>query len=182
MRFRPSEIPDIICIEPEIREDERGFFFESYQKERFLAAGIRAEFVQANHSVSRRGVLRGLHYQIRRPQGKLVWLVEGGIFDAAVDLRRGSAHFGRCATMQLSAADKLALWIPPGFAHGFYALTEQAQVLYWTTDFYDPQGECTLLWNDPALNIAWPLIDGQPPVLSARDVLGRPLSEAQTFA
>jgi dTDP-4-dehydrorhamnose 3,5-epimerase len=181
MRCRPLELPDLILIEPDLHEDERGSFLQGYQKKEFAAAGIAAEFVQDNHSISKQGVLRGLHYQIRQPQGKLIYVISGTIHDVAVDLRRRSAHFGRCASIQLSAGDPSLLWIPPGCAHGFYVLSERAEVLYKTTEYYAPQWERTLLWNDPALGIDWPLVDGRPPILSAKDAQGKPLSESETY-
>ncbi|HVN14833.1 MAG TPA: dTDP-4-dehydrorhamnose 3,5-epimerase, partial [Anaerolineales bacterium] len=149
--------------------------------ERFSAAGIQAEFVQDNHSASKQGVLRGLHYQIQQAQGKLLRVVSGEIYDVAVDLRRSSSTFGRSVGVILSAQNKNQLWIPSGFAHGFYVLSEQAEILYKTTDYYAPQWERTLLWNDPALKINWPLVNGQPPILSAKDAIGKPLSEAETY-
>jgi dTDP-4-dehydrorhamnose 3,5-epimerase len=181
MRFTPLEIPEVILIESNVAVDERGFFLESYQKERFAAAGIRTEFVQDNHSTSMRGVLRGLHYQIRQPQGKLVRVVVGEAYDVAVDLRRHSANFGRWVSCLLSAEKKNQVWIPPGFAHGFYALSEPAELLYKVTEFYAPKWERTLLWNDPALAIDWPLVDGKNPILSRKDSQGMSLSEAETY-
>jgi dTDP-4-dehydrorhamnose 3,5-epimerase len=181
MRFTPLEIADVILIEPDVIEDERGFFMESYQKERFAAAGITADFVQDNHSASTQGVLRGLHYQIRHPQGKLVRVVNGEVFDAAVDLRRGSETFGRSVICLLSAEKKNQVWVPPGFAHGFYVTSDRAELLYKTTDYYAPEWERTLLWNDPELGIHWPLVNGQPPILSKKDALGNPLALTETF-
>lgn len=180
MNFSPSpEIPDVVLIQPRVFEDERGFFLESYRKERFAEAGIPYDFVQDNHSRSRRGVLRGLHYQIRQAQGKLVRVIAGEIFDVAVDLRRSSPTFGRWMGAVLSAENKTMLWIPPGFAHGFYVLSEQAEVLYKTTDYYAPQWERTLLWNDPALGIRWP--EGPAPIVSAKDAAGLPLAQAELY-
>jgi dTDP-4-dehydrorhamnose 3,5-epimerase len=181
MHFLPLEIPDVFLIEPTVSEDARGFFLESYQKKEFAAAGITAEFVQDNHSASKEGVLRGLHYQIRQPQGKLIRVLAGRIFDVAVDLRRRSSTFGRCVTAVLSAENKHLLWVPPGFAHGFYVISENAEILYKATDYYAPDWERTLLWNDPALAIDWPLVAGRPPVLSAKDAAGNPLSTAETY-
>ncbi len=181
MNVQSLDLPEVLLIQPDVFSDERGFFLESYHKERFAAAGISAEFVQDNHSVSQRGVLRGLHYQIRQPQGKLLRVVVGEIFDVAVDLRRSAATFGRWVGIVLSAEKKNQLWIPPGFAHGFYALSERAELLYKATDYYAPQWERTLLWNDPALKIDWPLQNGQQPILSAKDAAGRPLSSAETY-
>jgi dTDP-4-dehydrorhamnose 3,5-epimerase len=181
MRFLPLEIPDVLLIEPKVSEDARGFFLESYQKRKFAAAGLHAEFVQDNHSASKQGVLRGLHYQIHQPQGKLIRVLAGRIFDAAIDLRRASSTFGRSVTAVLSVDNKHQLWVPPGFAHGFYVLSERAEILYKTTDYYAPEWERTLLWNDPALGIDWPLVNGRPPVLSPKDAAGKSLSEAETY-
>jgi dTDP-4-dehydrorhamnose 3,5-epimerase len=181
MLFTRLEIPDVILVEPEVIEDERGFFFEGYQKERFAVAGIQTEFVQDNHSASRQGVLRGLHYQIRKPQGKLVRAIVGEVFDVAVDLRRNSASFGRSINCLLSAEKKNQIWVPPGFAHGFYVVSGWAELLYKTTDYYAPEWERTLLWNDPVLDIRWPLVNGQSPILSTRDLLGKLMTKAETF-
>lgn len=179
MNFFPSEIPDILLIQPRVFEDERGFFLESYQKARFAEAGIPFEFVQDNHSLSRQGVLRGLHYQIRQPQGKLVRVISGEVFDVAADIRRSSPTFGQWMGVHLSAQNKTMLWIPPGFAHGFYVLSKQAEVFYKTTDYYAPQWERTILWNDPHLGIRWP--EGPAPIISAKDAAGLPLLQAEIF-
>ena len=179
MNFTPSELPDVLIIQPRVFEDERGFFLESYQKQRFTAAGIPFDFVQDNHSLSRRGVLRGLHYQIQQAQGKLVRVIAGEIFDVAVDLRRSSPTFGQWMGINLSAENKTMLWIPPGFAHGFYVLSEQAEVLYKATDYYAPQWERTLLWNDPELNIRW--TNGPEPLVSPKDAAGVSLAQAELF-
>ncbi|PWH11899.1 MAG: dTDP-4-dehydrorhamnose 3,5-epimerase [Anaerolineae bacterium] len=179
MKFVPTEIPDIVLIQPRVFEDERGFFLESYQKQRFVEAGIPFEFVQDNHSLSRRGVLRGLHYQIRQAQGKLVRVISGEVYDVAVDIRRSSPTFGRWVGINLSAQNKTMLWIPPGFAHGFYVLSEQAEVLYKATDYYAPQWERTILWNDASLNIHWP--EGPTPIVSSKDAAGVPLTMAELF-
>jgi len=181
MKFTPTSIPEILLIEPRLFGDERGFFMETYQYEKFAAAGIQAQFVQDNHSGSRQGTLRGLHYQVWQVQGKLVRVIAGEVFDVAVDLRRSSPTFGKWAGARLSAQNKLQLWIPPGFAHGFYVLSEWAELAYKTSDYYDPEAERSLLWNDPQLGIQWPLLDGQTPILSDRDARGLPLAEAQTF-
>lgn len=181
MQFLPTDIPDVLIIQPRVFGDERGFFLESYQAQRFAEAGIPHTFVQDNHSGSSQGILRGLHYQVRQAQGKLVRAVVGEIFDVAVDLRRASPTFGRWAGTRLSAANKHMLWIPPGFAHGFYVLSEWAEVLYKATDYYAPQWERSLLWNDPQLGIDWPLIDGQPPTLSTKDAAGLPLAQAEVY-
>jgi dTDP-4-dehydrorhamnose 3,5-epimerase len=181
MRFLPLTIPDVIVIEADVAEDDRGFFLETYRKRRFEAAGITSPFVQDNHSGSKRGVLRGLHYQIHRPQGKLVRAIVGEVFDVAVDLRRESPSFGRYVDYALSAEKKNQIWIPPGFAHGFYVVSDWAEVLYKTTDDYTPEWERTLLWNDPAVDIPWPLVNGHVPILSKKDSKGKMLDEAETF-
>ncbi|MHB8777600.1 MAG: dTDP-4-dehydrorhamnose 3,5-epimerase [Anaerolineales bacterium] len=181
MQFTSTELPGVILIQPKIFTDERGFFLESYRKDRFSGAGIQADFVQDNHSASTQGVLRGLHYQIRRPQGKLVRVAAGEVFDVAVDLRRSSRTFGNWAGAMLSAEKKNQLWVPPGFAHGFYVTSEKAEILYKATDYYAPEWERSLLWNDPALGIDWPLINDGLPILSDKDAKGLPLSAAETY-
>jgi dTDP-4-dehydrorhamnose 3,5-epimerase len=180
MQVTPTEIPDVLEIAPRVFGDDRGHFFESWNRRAFAAAGLPADFVQDNHSRSRRGVLRGLHYQVEHAQGKLVRVVAGEVYDVAVDLRRGSPTFGRSMGRALSAANKRMLWVPPGFAHGFLVLSEEAEFLYKTTDYWYPEHERTLLWNDPALGIAWPLAG--PPVLAAKDAAGRLLADADTYA
>jgi dTDP-4-dehydrorhamnose 3,5-epimerase len=179
MRIEPTAIPDVLLVEPDVHGDARGFFFESYNRRALSAAGIDAEFVQDNHSRSRRGVLRGLHYQIQHPQGKLVRVAEGEVFDVAVDLRRRSPTFGRHVAMTLSAANRRMLYVPPGFAHGFIVTSESADFLYKTTDYWHPEHERTLLWNDRALGIAWPA--GIEPILAAKDVAGVPLASADCY-
>ena len=169
----------MLVIEPRVFEDARGFFLESYNRRAFAEAGIDAEFVQDNHSRSGRGVLRGLHYQIEHAQGKLVRVIEGEVLDVAVDLRRASPTFGRHVSITLSAADRRMLFIPPGFAHGFLVVSEAAQFLYKTTDYWYPEHERTLLWRDPALSIAWPA--GIEPVLAAKDAAGIPLAFADVY-
>ncbi len=181
MIVHSTSFPQVSLIEIPVFEDSRGFFLESYQAAKLAQAGITSQFVQDNHSGSRQGVLRGLHYQIQQPQGKLVRAIAGEIFDVAVDLRHSSPTFGKRVSHHLSAENHLQIWVPPGFAHGFYVLSEWAEVLYKTTDYYAPQFERTLLWNDPALGIEWPLITDQAPILSAKDAQGRPLSEAEVF-
>ena len=180
MQVTATQHPEVLLLRPRVFGDARGFFFESYNRKAFAELGIDAEFVQDNHSRSAQGVLRGLHYQISQPQGKLVRVVAGEVFDVAVDLRRSSPHFGRVATFHLSAESHDMAWIPPGFAHGFQVLSEHAEFLYKTTDYYAPEFERCLRWNDPALAIAWPL-DGAP-LLSAKDQAGRPLAECEVFA
>jgi dTDP-4-dehydrorhamnose 3,5-epimerase len=175
-----TDLPDVLILEPQVFGDERGFFLESYNKRRFReATGLDVEFVQDNHSRSKSNVLRGLHYQIRQAQGKLVRVVAGEVFDVAVDLRRRSPTFGRWTGLLLSAASKRIAWIPPGFAHGFYVVSDEAEVLYKTTDYYAAEHERSLLWNDPALGIKWPLAG--TPILSAKDAAAPPLAGAEVF-
>jgi dTDP-4-dehydrorhamnose 3,5-epimerase len=181
MNFIPTQIPDVIQIKPDVFRDERGIFFESYQKQRFTEARISLDFVQDNCSGSRRGVLRGLHYQVKQPQGKLVHVIAGEIFDVAVDIRRSSPTFGQWIGINLSSQNKHQLWIPPGFAHGFFVLSEWAEIYYKATDYYAPQWERTILWNDPALGIEWPLTVGSAPSLSPKDANGKILTEAEIF-
>ncbi len=180
MHVVPTSIPDVKLVEPRVFGDARGFFFESWNARALAEAGIAASFVQDNHSRSARSVLRGLHYQVQHAQGKLVRVVAGEVFDVAVDLRRSSPTFGRHVAVRLSADDKRMLWVPPGFAHGFCVVSESADFLYKTTDYWHPEHERTLLWNDPALGIDWPL-DG-PPTIAARDAAGAPLAAAATYA
>ena len=179
MQITPTALPDVLLVEPKVFGDERGFFFESWNRRAFAAAGIDAGFVQDNHSRSGRGVLRGLHYQIEHAQGKLVRVTEGEVFDVAVDLRRSSPSFGRSVGVVLSAANRRMLWIPPGFAHGFVVLSECAEFLYKATDYWYPQHERTLLWSDPALSIDWPL-EGLP-TLAVKDAAGRLLADADVY-
>lgn len=181
MQFTALEIPDVILLEPRLFSDQRGFFFETYHKEQFREAGLQSDFVQDNHSGSRQGSLRGLHYQIRQPQGKLVRLVAGEAFDVAVDLRRNSVTFGRWVGVRLSAEKNNQLWVPPGFAHGFYVLSPWAEVVYKATDYYAPEWERSLLWNDPAVGIQWPLLPGVEPLLSEKDKRGMPLAKAEVY-
>jgi dTDP-4-dehydrorhamnose 3,5-epimerase len=179
VRVIATAISDVRIVEPRVFADDRGHFLESWNARAFAAAGIDAKFVQDNHSHSRRGVLRGLHYQVRHPQGKLVRVVTGEVFDVAVDLRKSSPTFARAVGVKLSADDKRMLWIPPGFAHGFLVLSEFADFLYKTTDYWYPEHERTLLWNDPQLAIDWPL-DGLP-TLAAKDANGTPLADAEVY-
>jgi dTDP-4-dehydrorhamnose 3,5-epimerase len=179
MKVTPTALPGVLVIEPRVFSDDRGFFFESWNARALAEAGIDAAFVQDNHSRSRRGVLRGLHYQIEHAQGKLVRAVIGEAFDVVVDLRRSSPTFGRTVGIALSADNRKMLWVPPGFAHGFLAVSESVDFLYKTTDYWYPQHERTLLWNDPALGIAWP-IEGAP-VLTAKDAAGTPLAQAEAY-
>ncbi|MEW5942695.1 MAG: dTDP-4-dehydrorhamnose 3,5-epimerase [Pseudomonadota bacterium] len=181
MNVVTTALPGVLILEPKVFGDDRGFFYESYNR-KVLAekAGITADFVQDNHSRSARNVLRGLHYQIRQPQGKLVRVVAGEVFDVVVDIRKSSPTFGKPLGINLSAENKRMLWIPPGFAHGFLVLSDYAEFLYKTTDYWAPEHERCIIWNDPVLNIDWPLAGA--PVLSAKDQAGLPLSEAEVFA
>jgi dTDP-4-dehydrorhamnose 3,5-epimerase len=175
MHVVPTEIPGVVILEPQVFGDDRGFFFESFNARTFATAvGTDITFVQDNHSRSRRGVLRGLHYQVERPQGKLVRVVAGVIFDVAVDIRPGSLTFGRWTGVELSADNKRQLWVPPGLAHGFVVRSETADVLYKTTDYYAPEHERTLRWDDPDLAIDWGLTE--PPLLSEKDARGHALA------
>jgi dTDP-4-dehydrorhamnose 3,5-epimerase len=183
MKVRPTEIPEVLVIEPRVFGDARGFFFESFNQRAFeQAVGRPARFVQDNHSSSARGVLRGLHYQIRQPQGKLVRVVRGEVFDVAVDLRRSSPTFGKWVGERLGAENKRQLWIPEGFAHAFVVLSDTAEFLYKTTDYYAPEFERCLVWNDPSVGIDWRGngLVGEP-VLSAKDAAGLSLAQAETF-
>jgi dTDP-4-dehydrorhamnose 3,5-epimerase len=180
MNIVRTEIPDVLIVEPKVFGDSRGFFFESFNQRQFeQLTGFAPSFVQDNHSRSARGVLRGLHYQIHQPQGKLVRVIAGEVFDVCVDMRRSSPTFGKSVCVTLSAANHRQLWIPPGFAHGFLVTSESADFVYKTTDYYAPEHERSVLWNDAALAIPWPL-DGEP-LLSAKDKAGTPLSQAETF-
>lgn len=179
LEAKPTSLPEVFVLEPRVFQDERGFFLESYNERTFAELGIRERFVQDNHSFSKRHVLRGVHYQIREVQAKLVRVPHGEILDVAVDLRRSSANFGKWAAVHLSGDNKRMLWIPAGFGHGFYVISENAHVLYKSTGFYAPQCERTILWNDPDLKIDWEL-QGQP-IVSAKDQIGIALRQAETF-
>ena len=181
MQFLSTELPDVILIEPRVFEDERGFFFESYHKQRFSEQSLSVDFCQDNHSRSTKGTLRGLHYQIQQAQGKLVRVVIGEIYDVAVDLRKSSPTFGQWMGMNLSAQNKKQLYVPPGFGHGFYVVSDWAEVLYKTTDYYAPQWERTILWNDPQINITWPVASGDEPILSPKDANGTLLAQAEVY-
>ena len=181
MLFEPTSIPDVILITPQVFGDERGFFMETYQAQRYGAAGLPFIYVQDNHSGSQHGSLRGLHYQIRQPQGKVIRVLVGEIYDVAVDLRRWSPTFGQWVGMELSAKNKLQVWVPPGFAHGFYVMSDWAEVAYKATDYYAPEWERTMLWNDPSLNITWPIPHGEQPILSTKDNQGLPLAESEVY-
>lgn len=181
MNVIATAIPDVRVVEPNVFGDDRGFFFESFNQRRFAELmGMSVNFVQDNHSKSARNVLRGLHYQIRQPQGKLVRVVAGEVFDVAVDIRKSSLTFGRWVGVTLSAENKRQLWIPAGFAHGFVVTSESAEFLYKTTDYWAPEHERCIAWNDPAIGIEWPIIG--LPALSAKDQLGKALSEAEVFS
>ena len=180
MNIIPTKISDVLIIEPRVFEDKRGFFYESFNEKAFEEkTGVDAHFVQDNHSRSSSHVLRGLHYQIQQPQGKLVRVVAGAIFDVVVDLRKSSPTFGQWVGSLLSAENKQQMWVPVGFAHGFCVLSEFAEVLYKTTDYYAPQHERCIIWNDPDLAIAWPL--EETPIVSAKDQAGTPFKEAEMF-
>ena len=182
MTLIETDLPGVVLLQPKVFGDARGFFMETYNQRVFeQLTGVSESFVQDNHSRSSRGILRGLHYQIQNTQGKMIRAVRGEVWDVAVDLRRSSPHFGRSTGFLLSEENQHIVWVPPGFAHGFLVLSETADVVYKTTDFYAPAHERVLLWNDPALKIQWP-IDGITPQLNARDAAGKPLAEAETFA
>ena len=180
MEAIPTAIPDVLLVQPKVFGDPRGFFFESWNERDFARLGIHTRFVQDNHSRSARGVVRGLHYQIRQPQGKLIRVSAGEIFDVVVDIRRSSPTFGQKVTARLNGEDHRMLWVPPGFAHGFCVLSEYADVLYKSSDYYAPEHERSILWNDPDIGIEWPL-SGEA-VLSAKDKTGKRLREAELFA
>ena len=181
MQVIPTAIPEVLILEPKVFGDDRGFFFESFNARTFAqVTGVQSEFVQDNHSKSSRGVLRGLHYQIRQPQGKLVRVVAGEVFDVAVDIRKSSPTFGQWVGERISAENKRQLWIPEGFAHGFVVLSDSAEFLYKTTDYYAPEYERSLLWNDPDIGIGWPL-QGEP-ILSDKDAAACRFAVAEVFA
>jgi dTDP-4-dehydrorhamnose 3,5-epimerase len=181
VKFTPTDIPDVVVIEPAVYQDARGFFLESWHEARYAQAGIRLPFVQDNHSRSVCGTLRGLHYQSPRPQGKLVRAASGEIFDVAVDLRRSSPTFGRWVGVTLSDENRRQLWVPPGFAHGFYVTSESADIIYKCTDYYAPEHDRTLRWDDPDVGVAWPLVGGPGPLLSPKDAAGAPFREAPGY-
>ncbi len=181
MNILPTEIPDVLILEPRVFEDDRGFFMESYNSKAFAEkAGITEQFVQDNHSRSCKNVLRGLHYQIQQSQGKLVRATVGSIFDVVVDIRKQSPTFGHWVSCTLTAENKRMLWVPAGFAHGFLVVSDVAEVLYKTTDYYAPQHERCILWNDPDIAINWPLTEA--PILSAKDQVGKPFAVAEVFS
>ena len=176
----PTTLPDVLILEPKVFGDDRAFFFESFNQRDFeQVTGLPVTFVQDNHSKSSKNVLRGLHYQIQHPQGKLVRVTQGSVFDVAVDLRRSSPHFGRWVGVELSAENKRQLWIPAGFAHGFVVTSQTAEFLYKTTDYWYPEYECSLLWSDPTVGVQWPL-EGEPK-LAAKDAAGKVFGQASTF-
>jgi dTDP-4-dehydrorhamnose 3,5-epimerase len=179
LQLIPTSLKDVVILEPKVFGDERGFFLEAYNEATFKTMGLPTRFMQDNHSGSRKGVLRGLHYQLKQPQGKLVRALRGEIFDVAVDVRQDSAQFGQWFGLVLSAENRRQLWIPPGFAHGFLVMSEFAEVSYKATELYAPAFERSILWNDPAIGIDWPL-DGEP-TLSEKDRAGLPLANAETY-
>jgi dTDP-4-dehydrorhamnose 3,5-epimerase len=181
MKLLPTTIPDVKIIEVQPYCDERGFFMETFNLRAFAVADVAYNFVQDNHSGSHQGILRGLHYQIHQAQGKIVRTIVGEVFDVAVDIRRSSPTFGNWVGIKLSAENKLQIWVPPGFAHGFYVLSDWAEVVYKVTDYYAARWERTILWNDPQIGINWPIIEGIPLKISAKDVQGKPLQEADLF-
>ena len=182
MNFTPLAIPDVVLLTPKVFGDERGFFMETFRQSDFEAHCGAYSFVQDNHSLSAHGILRGLHYQLEKPQGKLVRVTRGEVFDVAVDLRRSSPSFGRWVGAMLSAENKQQLWVPPGFAHAFYVTSEEAEFQYKCTDYYTPGDEYCIRWDDPDLAIAWPLAGGQPPRVSEKDGQGVAFKDAATFA
>lgn len=181
MNFTPTFIPEVILVEPRVHGDARGFFMETYQQKEFATAGIDYEFVQDNHSRSTQGALRGLHYQLKHTQGKLFRVIIGEVFDVAVDLRCSSPTFGKWVGFTLSAENKRMLWVPPGFAHGFYTISDFVEVIYKTTDYYAPEYERSIIWNDPDINIQWPELTKEKLILSPKDAQGMTLQEAEVF-
>ncbi len=181
MNFLETRIPDVKILEPKVFGDERGFFMETFRSNDFKAHCADREFVQENHSRSNQGILRGLHYQIQQPQGKLVRVIKGNVFDVAVDLRKSSATFGQWVGVELSEENKRQLWVPEGFAHGFYVMSETAEFVYRCTDYYAPEHERSLRWNDEKLGIEWPLVNGDSPALSAKDEQGTAWAETEFF-
>ena len=182
MNIIETAIADVKILEPKVFGDERGFFLESWNANTFAELGLDLQFVQDNHSRSRQGILRGLHYQLQNPQGKLVRVTQGAVFDVAVDIRRSSPTFGQWVGVELSASNHRMLWVPAGFAHGFYVVSESADFQYKCTDFYNPAAEKSILWNDSTLNIQWPLVNSQDPQLSAKDEQGTLFVQAEVFA
>lgn len=182
MKYTKLTIPDVVLMEPNVFGDHRGFFMETFRVDEFNENVLPVKFVQDNHSMSKKGILRGLHYQIKQPQGKLVRVIEGEVFDVAVDIRKSSPFFGQWVGEILTAENKRMLWVPPGFAHGFYVLSDTAQFTYKCTDYYAPEYERSILWSDQAIGIQWPGIEKEPPVLSQKDEDGVMLKDAEVFA
>jgi dTDP-4-dehydrorhamnose 3,5-epimerase len=181
MKFERTSLPEIVIVEPRVFEDARGFFMETWQARTFAAGGIEANFVQDNHSASRQWVLRGLHYQIKQPQGKLVRVTQGEVFDVAVDLRKSSPTFGKWVGEYLSDSNRKMMWVPPGFAHGFLVMSERVEFMYKCTEYYAPESERALLWSDPAVGIEWPLPAGVEPIVSPKDEVANTLALAECF-
>lgn len=181
MQLFATSLPEVILIKPRVYEDHRGFFMETFQSKEFREHNLPTRFVQVNHSGSKQGTLRGLHYQIHFAQGKMVQVIIGEIFDVAVDLRKSSPNFGKATWLNLSARERSLLWVPPGFAHGFYVISEWAEVIYKTTNFYQPKWERTLIWNDPSLAVPWPLVHPNQPELSSKDREGLRLSQCDVY-
>ena len=181
MQIVDTKLDSVKILEPKVFGDDRGFFLESWNRQAFEEQGLPGSFVQDNHSRSSQGVLRGLHYQLKNPQGKLVRVTQGEVYDVAIDMRRSSSQFGQWVGVLLSESNKRQLWVPPGFAHGFYVVSASADFQYKCTDYYAPEFERSLLWNDPAMGIDWPIIDGSEPQLAAKDVAGLPLDQCDTF-
>lgn len=181
MEYIRTAIPDVILIKPKVFGDNRGFFMETFRQNEFEKLVGHTKFVQDNHSGSGQGILRGLHYQLKATQGKLVRVIAGEVFDVAVDIRKGSPTFGKWVGERLSAENKHQLWIPEGFAHGYYVISEWAEFIYKTTDYYAPEWERSLLWNDPMIGVEWPLVNGNPPTLSAKDSNAPLLADAEVF-
>jgi len=181
MIFTPTKIPEVILISPDVYQDDRGYFLEAYRHDQFAQNGIPVQFVQDNHAGSKLGVLRGLHYQIQNSQGKLIRVISGDIFDVAVDLRKNSPTFGKHVGIRLDDQEKKMLWIPPGFAHGYYVMSSWAEVGYKVTDYYAPGFERTIVWNDPKLKIDWPLLEDSHPILSEKDLKAQEFQNAVTY-
>ena len=181
MEFEPTRLPEVVLIKPRVFGDSRGFFFETWQQQKFAAAGIDVRFVQDNHSHSIRHTLRGLHFQIQHPQGKLIRVARGEVFDVAVDIRRSSPRFGQWVGVRLTDTNHHMLWVPPGFAHGYLALSEEIDLLYQCTDFYAPEHERAIRWNDPQLGVQWPLASDVTPILSGKDQIAPLFKEAQSY-
>jgi dTDP-4-dehydrorhamnose 3,5-epimerase len=182
MDFKRLKITDVILISPKVFGDDRGFFLETFRADQFLEYGIGPEFVQDNHSGSQKRVLRGLHYQIHHTQGKLVRAISGEIFDVAVDIRKSSPTYGQWVGAILSEKNKQQLWLPPGFAHGFFVLSDWAEVIYKATDYYAPEAERSILWNDPTISVEWPIQPGEIPLVSSKDSQAKKITEAEIFA